>query len=188
MALTQSALGLDGFLTLPEEKPALEFLEGRVSQKMSPKTRHSSLQSELTERINGFGRPRHIARAFPELRSTFAGASPVPDVVVLRWDHISYDEKGFLVDDLYQAPDIAIEIISPDQSANALIRRCLWYVANGVQIALLADPDDESVLAFRQGPELRALRGIDRIDLDVVLPEFDLTVEELFKSLRQPDR
>lgn len=185
MALTRQRIGLEEFLRLPAEEPALEYLDGTVSQKVSPKFRHSRLQALLVERINGYARPRRLAEAFPELRATFAGASPVPDVVVLRWDRIPYDEKGVLVDDLVQAPDAAIEIVSPEQSTNALIRRCLWYVANGVQVAVLADPDDESVLTFRSGQEPRVLRGTDLIDLDDVLPGFELRVEEMFQALRR---
>src|SRR6266849_3246397 len=114
MALTQERIGLEQFLKLPEDKPALEYYDGMVIQKVSPKTRHSTLQGELVERINGFARPRHLAKAFPELRATFGGASPVPDVVILRWDRIPYDEKGILVDDITEAPAVAIEIVSPE--------------------------------------------------------------------------
>ena len=186
MALAQERIGLEAFLELPEVKPALEYLEGVVSQKVSPKTRHSKLQAQFVERINGFARPQRLAEAYPELRLTFAGASTVPDVSVLRWNRIPYDEKGTLVDDLFLAPDIAIEIVSPGQSTNALIDRCLWYVSHGAQIALLSDPDDESVVAFRQGQEPRVQRGPERIDLDDVLPGFELVVDELFNSLRRP--
>jgi Uma2 family endonuclease len=148
--------------------------------------RHSALQGELAERMNGFARPRRLAWVFPELRATFAGASPVPDISVLRWDRVPYDDKGNLVDDITEAPAVAIEIVSPDQSVNALIQRCLWYVLHGVEIALLTDPDHESIVAFRHGQEPRLLRGSDRIDLDEVLPEFGLTADALFSSLRRP--
>ena len=186
MALTQHRIGLADFLELPEEKPALEYVDGMVIQKVSPKARHSRLQLELADQVNTFARPRHSAEAFPELRATFAGASPVPDVSILRWDRIPYDDKGILVDDITEAPAVAIEIVSPDQGVNALIQRCLWYVSHGVEIALLTDPDHESIVAFRHGQEPRVLRGSDRIDLDEVLPGFGLTVDELFSSLRRP--
>src|SRR5258708_30462194 len=129
---------------------------------------------------------RAESRAGSLLRATFASASTVPDVSVLRWDHIPYDKKGIVVDDITEAPAVAIEIASPEQSVNALIQRCLWYVSHGVEIALLTDPDDESLVAFRHGQEPRVLRGSDRIDLDEVLPGFGLTVDELFSSLRRP--
>jgi Uma2 family endonuclease len=185
MAVTQQKLSLEEFLKLPGEKPALEFLEGTVRQKVSPKARHSKLQRKLVDFINAFAEPRQLAEAFPELRLTFAGESPVPDVAVLRWNNIPYDDQGFPVDDLFQAPDIAIEIVSPDQSVTSLVRKCLWYVANGVAVALLVDPDDESVLAFRKGQEPRAPRDSDRIDLDEVMLGFPLTVQELFGALRR---
>jgi Uma2 family endonuclease len=44
MAVASSRLTLDEFLKLPEEEPALEYVNGVVSQKVSPKGRHSSLQ------------------------------------------------------------------------------------------------------------------------------------------------
>jgi len=53
-----------------------------------------------------------------------------------------------------------------------------------VQVALLVDPAYESVLAFRPGDRVSALHGPDRIELGDVLPDFELTVEELFGALR----
>ena len=119
------------------------------------------------------------------MRTTFAGASRVPDVAVYRWQRIPRDASGRIANDFREPPDIAVEIVSPEQSVNALVRRCLWYVANGVEVALLVDPVDESVLAFRLNHEAVAWRGGDRIDVSEVLPDFELTVEQLFASLRQ---
>lgn len=42
---------------------------------------------------------------------------------------------------LEQPPDLVVEIASPRQSINGLVRRCIWYTENGVGIALLVDPD-----------------------------------------------
>jgi len=183
MATAPTQTTLEEFLKLPEEKPALELVDGVISQKVSPRGRHAVLQGALTERLNRTGLASRSARAFPELRVTFAGASYVPDVAVYRWQRIPVDARGRVADNFVEPPDIAIEIVSPEQSVNALVRRCLWYVANGVQIALLVDPGDESVLAFQPGNRASAWRGSERIDLHEVLLDFDLTVEQLFASL-----
>jgi Uma2 family endonuclease len=76
-----------------------------------------------------------------------------------------------------------VEIVSPEQSVNSLVRRCLWYVDNGVRIALLVDPEDESVIVFRPGSEPTVRRAADQIELGDVLPGFQLRAEELFDSL-----
>ena len=185
MAISQERLSLEEFLELPEQKPALEYEDGEVRQKMSPKGRHSSLQGTICEQVNAFGRAARIARAYPELRVTFSGQSLVPDVAVYTWDRIPRTPDGKVVDDFDTPPDIAVEIRSPKQSVSAQIRRCLWYVEHEVRVALFVDPDDESVLLFRHNVSPLALRGADRIDLDDVLPGFRWTAQELFDSLKE---
>jgi Uma2 family endonuclease len=184
MAIVEKPLTLEQFLALPEEKPALEFAEGVVQQKVSPKGKHSAIQTGLVERLNQIGRRGKVARAFTELRTTFANASLVPDISVFRWDRIPVDELGEITNDFREPPDIAVEIVSPEQSVNALIRRCLWYVEHGVPIALLVDPKDKSVLIFRRNRIPAPRASGDSIDLSDVLPDFQLTVQELFDSLR----
>ncbi|MBV9281743.1 MAG: Uma2 family endonuclease [Chloroflexi bacterium] len=185
MAVISTPLTLEEFLQLPEEEPALEFAEGLVTQKVSPKGRHSTLQGELIKQLDRAGLPHKVARAFPELRATFAGVSRVPDIAVYRWDRIPVDARGEVTDVFTVPPDIAIEIVSPEQSVNALVRRCYWYVANGVQVALLVDPADRSVLAFRPNLPASAWSGSDRIDVSEVVPDLELSVDQLFASLRQ---
>ncbi|MBI3980247.1 MAG: Uma2 family endonuclease [Chloroflexi bacterium] len=184
MAISERRLTLEQFLKLPEEEPPLELDSGMVTQKVSPKGQHSALQDEVLEAINRFARPRRLARAFPELRTTFGGQSCVPDVAVYRWNRIPVDRAGRIANDFLEPPDIAVEIVSPEQSTNAVVRRCLWYVANGVPVALLVDPVDESILVFRPEQPPKALRDSDQIDLTDVLPGFALTVGELFASLQ----
>lgn len=79
-------LTLEEFLTLPETKPAGEFINGRILTKPMPKTRHSRLQGKLASTINHVVEEQQIAYAFPELRCTFGGRSIVPDIAVLRWN------------------------------------------------------------------------------------------------------
>jgi Uma2 family endonuclease len=183
VAIVQQPLTLDEFLELPERKPALEFADGVVTRKMAPKARHSRLQGKLVEWFNVFAEPRRLAAAFPELRTTFAGASVVPDVAVYCWDRIPRDATGELADDCRQPPDIAIEIVSPRQSVTSLVRRCLWYVEHGVRLTLLVDPNDRSILVFRPRLPTHAVRGTDHIDLSDIIPGLALVVHQLFDSL-----
>jgi len=57
-------------------------------------------------------------------------------------------------------------------------------VRNGVNIGLLVDVEDQSVMVFRPNEALTPLQSSDRISLPEILPEFDLTVDQLFASLR----
>ncbi|TAK25420.1 MAG: Uma2 family endonuclease [Chloroflexota bacterium] len=184
MAISRRQLSLEQFLQLPEEEPALEYEEGQVERKMTPKLRHSALHSELLIRLTATARRRNRARVCVDLRTTFGGRSYVPDLSVFLTVRVPHQPDGALVDDVLLPPDIAVEIISPDQRLSRLIRRCTWYVENGVCVALLVVPDDESVLVFRPGRPVQVVRSDERVELEDVLPGFSLTARRLFAALR----
>jgi Uma2 family endonuclease len=184
MAVRRKDLSLDQFLELPEEKPALEFEDGRITQKPWPNGTHSVLQRDIGLLIDRFARPRKIALAFIELQVTFDGRAYVPDLAVYRWSRLPVDPDGKIADDFTESPDVAVEIVSPKQSTTALVRRCLWFVSHGVAVALLVDPAARSVLSFRPNQVPAPLTGSDRINLDDVLLGFALTVHDVFDLLR----
>ena len=176
---------LERFLQLPEEKPALEFEpDGTVTQKMSPKGKHSAMQRALLELINGF-RGGGVAEALPELRTTFSGASYVPDVAVYLPDRIPRDAAGYIANDFVEPPDIAFEVVSPEQRVSTLLRKSAWYVDNGVRAAVIVDIEDWTVLVLRKNEPLRICRGDEQIELSDVLPGFELTAAQLFGKLRR---
>lgn len=184
MATVPQTLTLEEFLRLPEVKPALEFEEGRVTQKVSPLGPHSRLQYTTAERINTFTTPRKLALAFPELRITYGGRSYVPDVSVFRWKRIPLTPDGEIAPRFVEPPDIAIEIISPGQTRRALLRRCTWYVGNGSAVALLLDSGDKTVTVIRPNAMPVVLRGSERLDLSDGIAGLQLTPADLFASLR----
>jgi len=144
----RTGLTLDEFLKLPEQKPALEYFNGEVTQKASPLPRHSRLQYKFANFINDYSEPRRLALPLPELRGTFAGASRVPDVGVFRWARIPRRPDGQIDDDQFIPPDIAIEILSPGQSRRDQVEKCRRFVANGVGIALQVEDRRQSVTRF----------------------------------------
>ena len=189
MTITERRMTLEEFLRLAEEEPPLEYWDGKVTRKVSPQGKHGRLETKFAERVNRFAEPPRLAMAITELRATFGGGSPVPDVAIYRWDRIPLDPDGAIADVFVEAPDIAVEILSPGRGGfetrpyEEQIEKCRWFVDHGVQIALLFHPRERSVRLFRPDAELRVLRGADRIDLDAVLPGFELTVNDLFAML-----
>jgi Uma2 family endonuclease len=185
MAIARPRLTLDEFLKFPELEPPLEFEEGRVTQKVSPNLFHGKVQVRVGGLIDSFAEPKKLASAFTELRVTFGHRSYVPDVAVYRWERIPRTPDGRPLMHPVTPPDIAIEILSPDQTAAALSRRCRWYVDHGVKICLFIDPERRTVRMYRPDATV-LLRGDDRIDLDDVLPGFAITVRELLAVLEFP--
>jgi Uma2 family endonuclease len=139
---------LEEFLQLPETKPASEYIAGAIIQKPMPKAKHSRLQAKLVDGINRIVEEARIAYAFPELRCTFGGRSLVPDIAVLRWEHIVFDQDGEPVEDVLIAPSWSIEILSPQQGSNRVTDNILHCLNHGGELGWLLDPSDLSILSF----------------------------------------
>ena len=186
MAVTRRGLTLEEFLGLPEEKPALEYVDGAVRQKLAPKPRHSALQVWFTVWLETRLGPTRLGRVFTELRTTFAGTSHVPDVAVYRWERVPRDAARRLASEALSPPDLAIEIRSAGQALRDLSRTCEWYVEHGVPVALLVDDTDESVRVYRSNVPVSVGRHGDQIDLGEIAADLRLVVNELFRAL-DPD-
>lgn len=174
MTITGWPLTLDQFLALPEAKPALEFgPHGEVTQKMSPTSEHSLIQSRFDRRLNDHAEPRGLGVAYPELRVILGGESRVPDLAFYRAGR--EPGPGYAT----TPPDLVIEIASPGQSRTELADKCAWYIHQGVSLALLVDPVDRSVRAF---PSASTLRATDVLPFGDLLPGLQMSVAEVFAA------
>ncbi|ACK72870.1 protein of unknown function DUF820 [Gloeothece citriformis PCC 7424] len=176
-------LTLEDFLNLPESQPAFEYINGKIEQKPMPQGEHSTLQGELVSAINYRGKSKKLVYALPELRCTFGGRSIVPDVAVFRWERIPKTSQGRIVNKLEIYPDWIIEILSPEQSANRVMKKILFSVRQGTQLGWLIDPEDESVMIFQpdQFPEIKSEDEL--LPVLKVLEDWQLSVNDLFQWL-----
>jgi Uma2 family endonuclease len=173
-------LTLERFLRLPEAKPALEFIDGKVVQKVSPKRSHSVLQGTLLTVLLNHARARRPGLPYPELRCIFGGMALVPDLVFIRKGRIPKDSRGKLEEDLFLAPDLMIEVISPGQTVKAMLARLNRSVGAGVRLGWLIQPRRKRVFVVSPGMPTVILEPGSVLDGGDVLPEFSLPIDEIF--------
>jgi Uma2 family endonuclease len=166
-------IGLEEFLELAETKPASEYIDGQIIQKPMPQGHHSIIQSELGIELSLALRRKGIATAFPELRCTFGGRSIVPDLAVFENSRIPNNE-GQIENIFTIAPDWTIEILSPGQSANKVLKNINHCLAHGAQMGWLIDPEDRSVVISRID---RNLEIIDEPSAILPVPDFARSIE-----------
>jgi Uma2 family endonuclease len=177
---------LEEFLHWPriDEKPYLEYIDGKIEVKVAAQRRHSAIQGELCLTLNLFARPSRLGLALPELRCNFAGRSIIPDIVFHLDANIQTDANGVFVDEVFIPPDIHIEIRSPDQSVKKTKQKLEHSVANGCPLAWYIDPELETIDVYRPGVQPERLSPDGFLDGTPVLPGFRLAVAEVFGWLR----
>ncbi len=79
------------------------------------------------------------------------------------------------------APDLAIEVVSPDERASAMQEKVREYLVAGTLLVLQADPQTKTVTAYRPSGEARVYSGDDVVSCDPALPGFSFRVSDLFR-------
>jgi Uma2 family endonuclease len=172
-------------IVLPETKPETEWVRGRPLQKVSPQRTHSRLQGALTMRLDRWAAGR--GEVGPEWR--FRVAPPgevrrplVPDVAYVSNERLRpLSDKELEVPPL--APDVAVEILSPDDRRADIDDKIGVYLRAGSSLVIVVDPQQRAV-------ELHDRAETVRIDeagaiAHSALPGFSYPVRELFAVLRR---
>jgi len=185
MVTVQTGLTLEEFLKLPDQKPALEYLDGVVTQKTAPVGPHGELQAELAFLFKLFLRQFPVARVYTDLRNNRRGrASLVPDLSLYLLDRVPTTPDGEVANDFWTPPDLAIEIASPGQSVDWLTDRANLLLSTGVCVVVIVGPRQRRVRVARANRPIVTYQGDDRIAFEDVLPGFELVVRDLFAALQ----
>ncbi len=105
-----------------------------------------------------------------------------PDVSFVSKDRLEYmtrDPKGFL----HGAPDLAIKVLSPSNTVDAMRNKAREYFENGCRLVWIVDPDSRTMTVLLPDGSERALTVEDNLDGEDVIPGFSLPVSGLFEGL-----
>jgi Uma2 family endonuclease len=101
-----------------------------------------------------------------------------PDIAFLRRERIPpRDARGFF----NGPPDLAIEVLSPDDRPGDMRDKVAEYLARGVRLVVVVDPDQRIVTTHRPATPPETLRdAADALDLDEVIAGFRCPLHEIF--------
>lgn len=178
--VTKRTITLDAFLRLPEVKPAREYEDGEVIRKPMPSIWHGVIQRLLSVIFTRYFDLRPDGDGGSEIRCLFGPPGRqrpyVPDYVVVL-DAIS---RGFHGNRTFVgAPDLAVEIRSPDDRPGARTGKIAFYLANGVRMVWEINPERRQVTVLTPDGDRQILIDGDEISGGDVLPGLRVPVHAI---------
>jgi Uma2 family endonuclease len=174
-------LTLIEFLALPAGETSYELIHGEAIAKVSPKWLHAKSAGSLYLLLSSWGQSRGKIGIEWAVTLQRQGVDwvPVPDLLYVssqRLDLAWQEDAPCPV-----PPDLAIEIISPDQTFGTMVAKASDYLAAGVLRVWIVDPRAESITVFYPDAPPRTYTG-ETLLVDVALPELQLTAQQVFQS------
>ena len=173
-------------IVLPETEPETEWILGRAVQKVSPYRTHGRLQGDIYTALRRWEGPHGQTGIEWRFRIAPPGEIRrplVPDVAFVRNERLTGLEGRDLEAPPF-APDVAVEILSPDDRPDRLEHKIRIYFAGGASLVIVIDPADRSV-RLHDARGARVLRGEDVI-AHPALPGFSLALTKLFTAADPP--
>ncbi|MEP1079570.1 Uma2 family endonuclease [Leptolyngbya sp. PL-A3] len=177
----QDRLTLEAFLALPEGDVAYELINGVAVPKTAPQRFHSRTQKALLLILEHWGRQRGEVGIEWAVTLKREGKDwvPVPALLFVSQERLP---KDFTEDGPCPVlPDLAVEIISPDQTFGGMTEKALDYFAAGVLRVWIVDPKSQSITVFVPDRPPQIFRG-DRPLTDPLLPDLSLNAQYLFQE------
>ena len=81
------------------------------------------------------------------------------------------------------APDLAIEVLSPSETAWEIEEKLEDYAASGTSMVVIADPVRRTVMLVPRDGPVRHLHEGDTLDLGDVIPGFSMPVADVFEGI-----
>jgi Uma2 family endonuclease len=169
-------------IVLPPAKPALEWVNGRVLQKVSPQRRHALAQSRFATALDAWAQARGSGVVGTEWECRIAPPGEVrrplvPDVAYLSYERVPFEH--FDEADIPRvAPNAVVEVLSPGDRLPDIEEKVRVYLAGGTSVVFLVDTELQSV-TIRDGSQL-VIFGRDQIVQHVSLPGFTMPARYLF--------
>lgn len=111
------------------------------------------------------------------------GTVRAPDVAFVSKERIPPDEEaqGFWA----LAPDLAVEIISPSESAYSVETKVAEYLRAGVRLVWLVYPETQVVVECAASRTMRRFEVSDALEGRDVIPGFTMPLARLFRARSQ---
>ena len=180
-SVTQRLLSAQEFWQLPATDTGRELVRGEVIETMPPGGRHGAIAVVLamllrrwTQRIGGGYVGVEAGYVLGHAPDTVRG----PDVSYVRAARIPPGgvPEGFWT----LAPDLAVEIVSPSETADEVREKVRDFLTAGTTLVWTIYPRTGEVVVHTADGLARTYSGTDLLEFPEVLPGFLCTVADLF--------
>jgi len=184
MATTQTLLTFEEFTALPEQEGVFRELdEGVVVEMPRASVPHGRVQlntgAALLAWLREAGADVQVSANTPFVLTQ--DTVRIPDVCLVRKS--SWEGMEVVRGALRGAPDLAVEVISPTNSAEDLDRKVEQYLRAGTEAVWLLYPETRHVIAYRRSGEIRKFEAGAILEEPGLLPGLAIPVDELFAGI-----
>jgi Uma2 family endonuclease len=182
MAINQRLMTAEELLQLPDDGQRHELVRGKLRTMPPGSWEHGCESIEIAASLAPHARRNRLGRVAGADTGFWLTRDPdtvrAPDVAFVRRDRLPEGpaRQGYFDG----APDLAVEVISPNDRYSEVDEKIGEYLEHGTRMVLIVDPRRQTVAVHRPGQPVRVLGVDDMLDGEDVVPGWTMPVRDIF--------
>ncbi len=182
MAIARLVMTAEALARMPDDGHRYELARGELIRMPPVGAQHGGTTVDLVGPLRTHVEQHRLGRVMVEVGYRLErdpDTVRAPDVSFLAAARIP--PTGLPVGFIDGAPDLAVEVVSPDDTAAEVEAKVQEYLGHGSRLVLVVHPRTMTVTAYLPDGSARVLRDRDMVEGGDVVPGFALPVRELFR-------
>jgi Uma2 family endonuclease len=174
---------IEDVAALPDDGHRYDLIRGKLIRMSPARGRHGEISSKIDWLIGNVVWPERLGRVYTAEAGFILARGPdvllCPDVAFVSAERLPPDTEREQFMDL--PPDLAVEVLSPSETARASREKVDAYLAAGAKVVWVVDPVRRSVAVHLASGVSEILSEDDHLDGGDLLPGFNVPVTEIFE-------
>ena len=182
MPQSEPLVTAEEFARIPDDDSHYELILGRVVRMNPPGGRHGALSTRLAILIGQYVEANELGVLLTPAGfklSTNPDTVREPDLAFVTRERVP--RTGVPVGFWPGPPDLAVEILSPDDRPRETREKVRDYLEHGVRLVWIVDPRKRTVTVHRPQVVPETLGAGDALDGEDVLPGFNCAIDRFFQ-------
>jgi len=161
-----------------------EIVNGVPEEKEMLGARHGIVAMRLAIKLGAFVLANQLGEASTEANFKIGDNERIPDLSFVSASRIPAEG---VPEGVWQIPpDLAVEIISPNDLHEKVSNKVLEYLEAGVKQVWIVSPEIRSVTIFRSMEQVQVFSGDKVLESSDLLPGFQCPLKEIFPATASP--
>jgi Uma2 family endonuclease len=174
----------DELLRYPDDGFRYELVRGELKKMAPAGFEHGTLAMEFGTLLNVHVRANRLGRVTSAETGFKLSSDPdtvrAPDVAFISQKRL--DEVGSVQGYWPGAPDLAVEVISPNDLYTEVSEKVAEWLHAGSRMVVVVNPRTQQVLVHAPNADVKVLEANDTLEGGEVVPGWQLPIGELFNA------
>ena len=183
MVTTARPMTAEELLDLPDDGFRYELIRGKLRKRLPAGQTHGEYASNINISLGGYVKANHLGKTYIAYTGYILATDSVhvlaPDLAFISNDRLSEigESDGFA----QGAPDVAVEIISPNDRYTDVEEKVEDWLNAGCSAVIVVNPRRRTANLHRSPTDMTTLTESDTLELDDIVPGWRMPVKDIFE-------